>query len=111
MKFLIDANLPPALAAYLKRRGHDCVHVSTMAAKDSSDKTIWTLARRQARVVVSKDEDFFHLANRAMDRGILIWVRLGNCATSRLLATVGSHLGEIESRIESGERVIELRDD
>ncbi|MFZ0208626.1 MAG: DUF5615 family PIN-like protein, partial [Roseiarcus sp.] len=54
MRFLIDAQLPPALARRLVELGHDADQ--QLAAV--TDSQIWDYALATAAVIVSKDEDF-----------------------------------------------------
>ena len=61
MKFLIDANLPPALARWLASEGHEAHHVSDFGLEAVPDKTIWAYARELDACVVTKDEDFILL--------------------------------------------------
>ncbi len=88
MKFIVDHQLPAALARWRAARGADAVHVLDLALDTAPDTDIWSCAAAEGRVVVSKDEDFFHLANRDGDTGRLLWVRLGNCRTPALLTRV-----------------------
>lgn len=62
MKFLIDQQLPPALARFLQTEGHDAEHVRELGLKEADDKIIWNRAISNGQVVVSKDEDFWYLA-------------------------------------------------
>jgi predicted nuclease of predicted toxin-antitoxin system len=73
------------------------------------DSEIWKHATVESRIVVSKDEDFFHLANRPDDRGRLLWVRIGNGRTAALLARFESGWGAIEHEFARGQRMVELR--
>lgn len=41
MKFIIDAQLPPALARYLSSKGVDAIHVLDLDMMESSDSEIW----------------------------------------------------------------------
>jgi predicted nuclease of predicted toxin-antitoxin system len=59
-------------------------------------------------VVVSKDEDFFHLANRPNDQGKLLWIRIGNCRKAALLRAVDAALPQIVAAFDQGSGVIEL---
>jgi predicted nuclease of predicted toxin-antitoxin system len=61
------------------------------------------------RVVVSKDEDFVFLANRAGDQGRLIWVRLGNCRNLTLLEAFDRLHDQLIAAVEAGQRIIEVR--
>ena len=59
MRFLVDANLPPALARWLVSEGHDAEHVSDLEMERTSDRDIWAYARERDACIVTKDEDSF----------------------------------------------------
>ena len=109
MKFIVDHQLPAALARWLSARGADAVHVQDIGFDATPDVGIWERAISEARVVVSKDEDFLHLANRVGDTGRLLWVRMGNCRTAALLARFAAEWVAIEQAFAGGQRVVELR--
>ena len=79
MKFLVDNQLPAALARFLTSRGVDCLHVADVSLADASDAGIWEYASRNDCVVISKDEDFLYMANAPSTKARLIWIRSGNC--------------------------------
>lgn len=108
MKFLVDNQLPAALARWLSARGEDAIHVLDVTLDHSQDAEVWSRAGLEARIVISKDEDFFHLANRVGDTGRLLWVRMGNCRTAALLARFQSAWPEIEQSFAAGERIVLL---
>lgn len=108
MKFIVDNQLPVALARWLSARGEDAVHVLDLALDTTSDMDIWSRASAEGRIVVSKDEDFFHLANRADETGWLLWVRMGNCRTTALLARFESAWPGIEQSFGAGHRIVLL---
>ena len=58
MKFLVDANLSPIIAALRNKAGHDAVAVRDLGLQDASDETILERARDDDRVIVSHDTDF-----------------------------------------------------
>jgi predicted nuclease of predicted toxin-antitoxin system len=58
VKFVIDENLPPALAALRVKQGHDCVHVAYAGLAGAADDAIRDLARTEHRVIVTRDGDF-----------------------------------------------------
>ena len=109
MKFLVDNQLPTALAQYLRQRGCDCQHVLEAGLGDALDSEICRYAELQGRVVISKDEDFFYFAKQRGARIKVIWVRLGNCRTSTLLAAFERSWARIESCLKAGDRIVEIR--
>lgn len=46
MRYLIDAQLPPALTRFLTANGEDAVHVLDVKMMEASDDEIWDLAGR-----------------------------------------------------------------
>ena len=58
MKFLVDAQLPPALAHWLREAGHEAQAVRDIGLRDASDTIIWHHARATRAIIVTKDEDF-----------------------------------------------------
>jgi len=109
VKFLVDNQLPAALARFLASRGVECQHVLDVDLGEATDVEIWRHASRNNCVVISKDEDFLYLAKARSSNARLIWIRLGNCRTKALLAAVERSWPEIEAGLEAGEQIIELR--
>ena len=109
MKFLIDNQLPPALARYLRKRGFDCEHVLDVGLAEALDVEICRYAEAQERIIVSKDEDFLYLASHSKWKIRLLWVQLGNCRTPALLATFDRLWSSIESSLKAGDQIVEIR--
>jgi predicted nuclease of predicted toxin-antitoxin system len=109
LKLVVDNQLPLALARWLAAHGDDAVHVLDLGLDRATDFEIWSHALRDGRIVVSKDEDFFHLANRPADDGRLLWVRVGNCRREALVALFERHRPSIVEAFDSGQRIVELR--
>ena len=107
MRFLIDAQLPPALAGWLRERGHDAEHVADNGMVGASDAAIAEHAERSRRILVTKDEDF--LALRLPDRFALLWLRCGNATNRALFAWLEPRWAEIERLLNAGEQVVEVR--
>ena len=107
MKFLIDAQLPPALARWLTARGHHATHVVDMGLVAAADTLIATRVEQGGAVLVSKDEDFVLL--RLPDRFTLLWLRVGNVTNRALLAWLEPRWSVVERMLEAGERFIEVR--
>lgn len=109
MRFLVDNQLPGALARFLRSHGQDAQHVLDLQMDEASDVDIWNLVASQDGALVSKDQDFLHLANLPGGSGRLVWVRLGNCRTRALLAAFERALPTLIAALEEGHRVVEIR--
>jgi predicted nuclease of predicted toxin-antitoxin system len=109
MRFLVDAQLPPALARWLSDRGHDAQHVCDIELDAASDHVVWSHAERHAAVLITKDEDFAAMALRAHRGPAIVWLRLGNTTRSEILAVFEDMLPRITALLERGERIVEIR--
>ena len=109
MKFLVDHQLPAALARFLESRGHVAQHVIEASLEKATDRQIFEYAQANEFVVVSKDQDFFELATRYRDSPPLVWVRLGNCRKLALIAGMEAVLPKLVEALQAGEKVIEVR--
>ena len=58
MRFLVDAQLPPALARWLSAHVHEAEHVLDRHMETATDSAIWDFACQNDAVIVTKDEDF-----------------------------------------------------
>ena len=56
MRFLVDAQLPPALARWLASQGHVAAHVADCKLETASDTAIWNFAVGCSAVIITKDE-------------------------------------------------------
>ena len=108
MRFLVDNQLPLALARFLAARGCDCDYMMDVGLGSASDSMIWQYARQNELVGISKDEDFLFLATRPEDKARLVWVRLGNCRNYVLLATFERSWPR-KALLKARDRAIELR--
>ncbi len=81
MKFLVDQQLPPLLAMWLRDTGFEASHVRELGLKDAPDTAIWAKARAENWLVITKDEDFVKLW-RDQEQGGVLWVRFGNCSNA-----------------------------
>ena len=109
MKFLVDHQLPVALARFIATQGHQAEHVGDLGLKEADDTVIWRHASARDLVVVSKDEDFTFLAGLPGGSGKLVWVRIGNCRKQALLEAFRVQLPRIVSELEAGSQIVELR--
>ena len=108
MRFLVDAQLPPALARWLAAEGHEAEHVIDCDLEAEDDSVIWQAAIDRQAVIITKDEDFAIRANMSNDGPPIIWLRIGNSSRSELLKWFTPMLPQIIMELEQGERLIEL---
>jgi len=106
--FIIDANLPPALALALIQEGHGAQHVEDAGLRTAEDDAIWNYALDQKAVLVTKDEDFADRCLRSSPTPVVVWLRVGNCRNAALLAWFIPLLPQVIVRIDSGDRLIEV---
>lgn len=107
MKFLVDAQLPPSLCAWLEQRGHEAEHVFDLGMVNASDDEIAARAEATGAVLISKDDDFVTL--RLPDRFGLVWLRCGNATNRALRLWLEPRWNQIERWLAKGERFIEVR--
>jgi uncharacterized protein with PIN domain len=58
MRFLVDENLPPALADMLISEGNDAVPVIETSMRHASDRAIAEFAIAEDRIVITRDNRF-----------------------------------------------------
>ena len=109
MKFLVDNQLPPALARFLSDDlGVHAVHVQDLKLAKASDKELWAYASEQGFIVISKDGDFAALYSRTQTAKLL-WVRIQNCRRVELLSVFRRQWPKIIEHFGAGEGFVELR--
>lgn len=85
MKFIVDAQLPRRIAYWLRDGGHDAVHTLDLPDGNSTpDGEIVALARREGRVVVTKDADFVNSFILRHEPEKLLLISTGNISNAQL---------------------------
>lgn len=98
MRFLVDAQLPPRLAAFLGSVGHDAIHVqSLVGGLRMPDAEISAAADDEGRIVVSKDADFRHSHTVSGTPVKLLLVVTGNIRNDDLVALFDDRIAEVET--------------
>ena len=108
MTFLIDMPLSPGLAAWLRSRGHDAVHLASIELARASDVEVLDRAKREDRTVVTADLDYTRLLALAHATSpSLILFRDGNWSDDEVIARMGDVLDLLGSNIASSVVVVE----
>jgi len=108
MRFLVDAQLPPALARWLSAQGHEAAHVGDLGMQAASDAAIWDHALASDSALITKDEDFAQRKVLAESGPAVVWIRLPNTRRRDLLAWFETMLPEILSAMARGDTLIEV---
>lgn len=109
MKFLVDAQLPPALARWLVEAGFEAQAVREIGLREADDGAIWRHAEATGCAVVTKDEDFA-LRVQAIEAGpCVVWLRVGNTSNAALRAWFVPRVPQIVALLAQGTRLVEIR--
>ncbi len=108
MRFLVDAQLPPALARWPTAAGYQAEHVADLGVADARDLAIWDRALETAAVIISKDEDFVVWRSVRTPSPSIVWLRRGNTSGRDLLQWFAPLLPVIVAALEKGETLIEV---
>ena len=107
MRFLVDAQLPPALARRIASLGHRAEHIFDLGLTQAEDDQVRATAAELEAVIVTKDEDF--AVHRILHYGpSVVWVRTGNTRRVELLRRFDAELPTLIEALERGETLIEL---
>jgi predicted nuclease of predicted toxin-antitoxin system len=107
MRFLVDASLPPALAASLKEAGHDAVFLTEIGSPSASDPQVIELARRDKRIITA-DADFstqLALSGEATP-SIVFYRRTRARRASQLSLLLLAQLARVEQELNQGAVVV-----
>lgn len=108
MRFLVDAQLSPALARWLAAKGHEAKHVGDKGMQAASDIAIWDYALASSAAIVTKDEDFAQRKVLTATGPVVVWIRLPNTRRRDLLAWFETILPDIVAAPDRGETLIEV---
>ncbi len=109
MRFIIDNQLPSALAPWLEQRGHAAEHVLNIGLAQSKDTPVWHYAQQHGAIIITKDDDFAEWVRRGRPGPAVIWLRIGNSSKRTLLNWLEPLWPVIVRQLEQGERLIEVR--
>jgi predicted nuclease of predicted toxin-antitoxin system len=107
-RFLVDAQLPPALARKIEGMGHAAEHLLDVGLLESSDSRIWDYALANSSVIVTKDEDFAIRASISRASPPIVWVRIANCPNERLLAWFENEMPSVIAALDAGNLLVEI---
>jgi len=102
MRFLVDANLSPRVAAWLRSLGHDAAHVFDLDMAAGRDEQILARAAEESRILLTSDLDFGEIQARSSGSGSVVILRLRSHASARVIARLGQALAPATPALENG---------
>ena len=109
MIFVVDEQLPAALAQWIVDQGYDACHVRDLGLRGAEDEAVWNHCRAPPAIVVTKDEDFVLRRARSADGPQVLWIRLGNATNDILIAWLTFRWHAAILALEAGAPLVELR--
>lgn len=103
LRFIVDTQLPPVLATYLRRKGFEATHTTNYPdAQFLSDAQIRVIAVEENRIIVTKDEDFadYYWAKGVPPR--VLQLTLGNIRNNDLVDLIESNLPQVINLFKQG---------
>ena len=91
MRLLLDENLSEALLPALADLYPGSLHVRGLGRGGAPDGDVWTLAITHDCVLVTRDEDFLRLSVTRGAPPKVVWIALGNCSNTVILALLRDH--------------------
>jgi predicted nuclease of predicted toxin-antitoxin system len=109
VRFLVDNQLPAALAEWLRANNHHAEHVLEVNLAQAKDLPVWNYADRHGAAILSKDEDFAEWVRRGRPGPQVVWLRIGNASNEALVQWLAPLLPWIVRRLSEGDRLVEVR--
>jgi predicted nuclease of predicted toxin-antitoxin system len=106
----IDAQLPPALAWWLRELGEKAFHVEELGLLRAEDLDIFEEARRAEAVVITKDSDFVQIQERRGSPPQVVWITCGNRSNRFLKDLIVRSWPQVKDLLRTGEILIEINE-
>jgi predicted nuclease of predicted toxin-antitoxin system len=107
MRFLADAGISPKTVEFLRRLGHDAIHVRELSMQRAPDRLIAEKARIDNRILLTFDLDFGAiLAFGVVNRPSTMIFRLADETADSVNRRVEAVLPEQVEALESGALVL-----
>lgn len=109
MNFIVDTQLPPRLAAFLRSKGHDCIHTTHFPEGHLlDDAEIIVIAVENDRTVITKDSDFsdYYYLKGAPPKVLLL--QFGNISNNDLLQYFEEYLDVLTRAFDEGAEYVQF---
>jgi predicted nuclease of predicted toxin-antitoxin system len=95
VKLLFDENLSPRLVSTTSGLFPGSLHIEDCGLLSATDVQVWHYALANGFAIVTKDSDFAEMSRVLGSPPKVLWLRIGNCTTSRaefVLINLGSRI-------------------
>jgi predicted nuclease of predicted toxin-antitoxin system len=109
-QFIIDTQLPPKLAGFLRQKGFDAIHTTHFKEGHLlKDKEIIEISIRESRIIITKDKDFLdqYILKGAPPKVLLL--ETGNMSNRDLFALMDEMLEQIVDLFEMNHNLVILQ--
>jgi predicted nuclease of predicted toxin-antitoxin system len=107
MRFLANAGISPKTVEFLRRSGHDAIHVRELAMQRAPDRVLAEKARADNRILLTFDLDFGAiLALGVVDRPSVVIFRLSDERADSVNRRLEAVLSEQAAALESGALIL-----
>jgi len=109
MSLWIDAHLSPAIATWITETfGITAVALRDLNLRDAEDPDIFSVAKAQKAIVMTKDSDFVEMVERLGSPPQIIWLTCGNTSNARLREILSETLPRTLELLSLGEPLVEI---
>jgi predicted nuclease of predicted toxin-antitoxin system len=107
LRFLVDEQLPSALARWISAQGHVAEHVSDVGLAGKEDTAVWHFALREGATLLTNDEDFLNVSAQKPGCAV-VWFTLGNTPNRILLQRMEQSFPQICEGLAKGETLLRV---
>lgn len=109
MKIWVDAQLSPALAAWLSQSLRvEATALRDLGLRDEDDSRIFFSAREAGVIVMTKDRDFAELVHRHGAPPQVVWLTCGNTSNVHLQRILTEAWPTAQEMLRNGEPLVEI---
>ena len=111
MTIWIDAQISPVIAKWIniKYSSVQAHSVRSLNLLYATDREIFFAAKTANAVILTKDQDFYHLMSQFGAPPQIIWLTCGNTSTKNLCKLLELALPKAIDLLAEGERIVEIK--
>jgi predicted nuclease of predicted toxin-antitoxin system len=106
--FIVDQQLPTALARWLSANGMNALHIKDLGKTGAKDDWIWRYALDNGRCIITKDADFHARFSRSGRGPRIVWFRCPNASRNETVLLFARRWIDVRSALDRGVWAIEI---